>query len=640
MKAIRISMRLKLKERQSMGKMKFGPKAKNPKKTMARLFKLIFGSNPLLVAFILVCVVVSAFATVYSASFIGTFIDTIVVPLIGIKNPDFSGAIDALIKFGIVIVISTATSYLLSYVMVNVAQKAIYKIRIEMFDKLESLPLSYFDQNPHGSIMSRFSNDTDTLNQLISNGLVQLLTAAITLVMVIVSMIMKSWILTLIVLLCVFLLVKVTGSVGKKSSKEYGDQQKNLGAVNGFIEEMISGQRVIKVFTHEEKSKEDFARLNEDLRVSMTKANSLANMVGPISNNIGNIQYVILVIVGAVIAIKTNGIFTVGALAAFLQLSRSFSNNIGQMTQQANSVLLALAGAERVFELLDQKSEEDDGKVTLVNVKAAEGAIEECEEKTHKWAWKRADGSLIPLKGDIVMEHVDFSYIPGHPVLNDISLYAKPGQKIAFVGATGAGKTTITNLLNRFYSIEKGKITFDGIDISDIKLSDLRHSLGIILQDTNLFTGTIKENIRYGRLDATDDEIIAAAKLANAHDFIMMMKDGYDTMLTNNGEGLSQGQRQLISIARAAVADPPVLVMDEATSSIDTHTEQLVQRGMDRLMENRTVFVIAHRLSTVRNSNAIMVLDHGRIIERGDHEDLLKEKGLYYQLYTGSVELQ
>lgn len=623
-----------------MGKMKYGQKAKHPKKAMLRLFKMIFGKNPLLIIFILACVLVSSFAAVYSASFIGTFIDSIVAPLIGVADPDFTPAINALMKYGIVVIVSTVTSFVLSYSMVGVAQRAIYKIRIEMFDKLESLPLSYFDQNPHGAIMSRFSNDTDTLNQMISNGLVQLLTAGVTLVMIVISMIMKSWILSIIVLVFVFLLIKVTGSVGKKSSKEYHNQQKNLGEVNGFIEEMISGQRVIKVFTHEEKSKEQFAELNENLRVSMTKANGLANMMGPISNNLGNIQYVVLVIVGALIAINTKGIFTVGALAAFLQLSRSFSNNIGQITQQSNNVLLALAGAERIFELLDQEGEKDDGAVTLVNAKEENGEIRECEEKSHLWAWKRTDGSLVPLKGSIVMDHVDFSYVPGHPILKDISLYAKPGQKIAFVGATGAGKTTITNLLNRFYSIEKGSITFDGVDIKDIKLSDLRHSLGMILQDTNLFTGTIRDNIRYGRLDATDEEIVAAAKLANAHDFIMMMKDGYDTMITNNGEGLSQGQRQLLSIARAAVADPPVLVMDEATSSIDTHTEQLVQKGMDRLMENRTVFVIAHRLSTVRNSNAIMVLDHGKIIERGNHDDLLKEKGLYYKLYTGSVELQ
>lgn len=622
-----------------MGKMKFGPKAKNPKKSLSRLLKTVFAGRPFLIAFIFICIAVTSIATVYSAQFIGSFIDGIVTPLIGVSDPDFHPAIYALMKYGVVVLISTLASFSLSYTMVGVAQKAIYKIRISMFDKLESLPLSYFDQNPHGAIMSRFANDTDTINQLVSNGLVQLLTAAVTLIMIFISMLKSSWILTLVVILFVFIMMKVTGSVGKKSGKEYQRQQKDLGAVNGFIEEMIGGQRVIKVFTHEEQSKADFAALNENLRVSMTNANGLANMMGPISNNLGNIQYVVLVIIGAVIAIHTKGIFTVGTLAAFLQLSRSFSMNINQIAQQSNNVLLALAGAERVFELIDEKSETDEGRVTLVNAVSENGTIRESEEKTHLWAWKRADGTLVPLRGDIVMEHVDFSYIPGKTILHDISLYAKPGQKIAFVGATGAGKTTITNLLNRFYNIESGTIRFDGIDIMDIKLSDLRHSLGMILQDTSLFTGTIRENIRYGRLDATDEEIENAAKLANAHDFIMMMKDGYDTVITNNGEGLSQGQRQLLSIARAAVADPPVMVMDEATSSIDTHTEALVQAGMDRLMDNRTVFVIAHRLSTVRNSNAIMVLDQGHIIERGDHDELLSQKGLYWQLYTGSVEL-
>ena len=622
-----------------MGKMKFGPKAKNPKKSLSRLLKTVFAGRPFLVAFIILCIAVTSVATVYSAQFIGSFIDGIVTPLIGVSDPDFHPAIYALIKFGAVVLISTLASFALSYTMVGVAQNAIYKIRISMFDKLESLPLSYFDQNPHGAIMSRFANDTDTINQLVSNGLVQLLTAAVTLVMIFISMIRSSWILTIVVVLFVFIMMKVTGDVGKKSGKEYQKQQKDLGAVNGFIEEMIGGQRVIKVFTHEEQSKADFAALNENLRVSMTNANGLANMMGPISNNLGNIQYVVLVIVGAVIAIHTNGIFTIGTLAAFLQLSRSFSMNINQIAQQSNNVLLALAGAERVFELIDEKSETDEGKVTLVNAVSENGTIKESADKTHLWAWKKADGTLVPLRGDIVMDHVDFSYIPGKTILHDISLYAKPGQKIAFVGATGAGKTTITNLLNRFYNIESGMIRFDGIDIMDIKLSDLRHSLGMILQDTSLFTGTIRENIRYGRLDATDEEIENAAKLANAHEFIMMMKDGYDTVITNNGEGLSQGQRQLLSIERAAVADPPVMVMDEATSSIDTNTEALVQAGMDRLMENRTVFVIAHRLSTVRNSNAIMVLDHGRIIERGDHDELLAQKGLYWQLYTGSAEL-
>ena len=486
--------------------------------------------------------------------------------------------------------------------------------------------------------MSTFSNDTDTINQLVSNGLVQLLTAGITLVMVLFSMFKNSLVLTAIVIAFIFITFFATSRVGSKSGKYYAAQQKDLADVNGFIEEMINGQRVIKVFTHEDESKKAFEKLNESLNVSMAQANSWAGSMGPLNNNLGHLQYVVLVLFGAVAIINHPLVYTIGGLAAFLQLSKSFSNNISQISQQANNVLVALAGAERVFELMDQKSEEDNGKVTLVRVSGHDSDMHEVENSTGKWAWKR-DGELIPFRGSVIMKNVDFSYVPGQPVLHDISLYAKPGQKIAFVGATGAGKTTITNLLNRFYNIEKGEITIDGINIMDMALPSLRRSMAMVLQDTNLFTGTIRDNIRYGRLDASDEDIVKAAKLANAHEFIMMMPDGYDTVITNNGENLSQGQRQLLSIARCAVGNPPILIMDEATSSIDTHTEALVQSGMDKLMENRTVFVIAHRLSTVRNSNAIMVLDHGRIIERGDHDDLIKQKGVYYSLYTGSTEL-
>ena len=624
-------------------------RAKDPKKAMKRVLRLVFGERKLKFAFIVACILISSFSIVYSSNFLGLFIDECVFPLIGVEDPSWAPVIASLTQFAAIVSISVVFNYLLSRTMVGISQDTLYTIRVDMFRRLESLPVSYFDQNQHGTIMSRFSNDTDTLNQFISHALVQLMQSSITLVMVIVSMIMNSWIMTAVVALFALLTMKATSSIAKRSGRQFAAQQADLASVNGFIEEMMNGQRVIKVFCHEDQSRSDFAALNEKLRKSMTKGNTYANIMGPVTMNLGNLQYVALVIVGAVAVILSGGAasgYTIGLLAAFLQLSRSFSNNVNQISQQSNMVLLALAGAERIFELLDEESETDDGYVMLVNAKMDEsGNLTETGEHTGLWAWKHPhhDGSpvsYVPLRGDIVMRDVDFGYVPDKMVLHDISLYAKPGQKIAFVGSTGAGKTTITNLLNRFYDIQDGKIRFDGININKIRKADLRHSLGMILQDTNLFTGTIKENIKFGKLEATDDEVIAAAKLANAHGFIMMMPDGYDTMITNNGESLSQGQRQLISIARAAIADPPVLVMDEATSSIDTHTEALVQSGMDRLMANRTVFVIAHRLSTVRNSNAIMVLDHGRIIERGDHDDLIAQRGVYYRLYTGAVELE
>ena len=626
-----------------------GARAKDPKKAMKRVLSIVFGERKGKFVFIVACIFISAFSIVYSSNFLGQFIDSYVTPIIGVENPDWGPVVMSLVQFACIVSVSVVFNYLLSRTMVGISQDTLYTIRIRMFRKLDSLPLSYFDQNQHGTIMSRFSNDTDTLNQFISNSLVQMMQAIITLVMVFVSMLINSWQLTLVVIVFAFLTLRMSSLIAKRSGRQFASQQADLASVNGFIEEMMNGQRVIKVFCHEGQSKDDFNALNEKLRKSMTKGNALANAMGPVTMNLGNIQYVALVIIGAIIVIVSGGSaagYTIGLLAAFLQLSRSFSNNINQISQQMNMVLLALAGAERIFDLLDEESETDNGYVMLVNAKTDEnGNITESEEKTGQWAWKHPhhDGSPItytPLRGDIMMQDVDFGYVPDKMVLHDISLYAKPGQKIAFVGSTGAGKTTITNLLNRFYDIQDGKIRFDGININKIKKADLRHSLGMILQDTNLFTGTIKENIKFGKLDATDEEVIAAAKLANAHDFIMMMPDGYDTMLTNNGESLSQGQRQLLSIARAAIADPPVLVMDEATSSIDTHTEALVQSGMDKLMEGRTVFVIAHRLSTVRNSNAIMVLDHGRIIERGDHDSLIAQHGVYYQLYTGAVELE
>ena len=629
-----------------MAKMKRLPpqKAKDPKKTFRRLFKEVFDGKKVQFALVLFCIVVSAVCTVYVSTLLQSLIDDFLTPMLASGHFDSALLLRTMAGWAVVMAAGVAASYVQARIMVTIAQDALLSIRNKMFTKLEKLPISYFDRNQHGQIMSRFTNDADTLQQMISQSLVSVISSGLTLIFVFAAMLMNNWIMTVIIVLTMFVLLQVTKIIGSKSSKNFEAQQKNLAKVNGYIEEMMTGSKVVKVFNHEGKSKAEFDALNGELCQTMTRANTYSNVMGPIVNNIGNLQYVILVFCGSLLSILTGGAYSVGQLAAFLQLSKSFSNPMGQIAQQVNFFLMALAGAERIFELLDESEEVDNGYVTLVNAKEVDGVLTECSERTGLWAWKHphTDGSGItytPLKGDIVMDSVDFSYVEGKQVLTDVSLYAHPGEKIAFVGATGAGKTTITNLLNRFYDIQDGKIRFDGININKIKKSDLRHSLGIILQDTHLFTGTIRDNIRFGKLDATEDEIIKAAKLAGAHDFIMMMKDGYDTMVENDGEGLSQGQRQLLAIARAAVADPPVLVMDEATSSIDTHTESLVQAGMDRLMEGRTVFVIAHRLSTVRNSNAIMVLDHGKIIERGTHEQLLEEKGVYYRLYTGAFEL-
>ena len=619
-------------------------KAKDPKKTFKRLFHEVFGENKLKLTVVIICIIISALSTVYISTLLKTLIDDFITPIVKSGTFDFSPLLKAMCGWAIIMLLGVTTSYLQGRIMVKIAQDALLNIRNKMFAKLEKLPISYFDTHQHGQIMSRFTNDADTLQQMISQSIVSVISSGLTLICVFIALLMNSWILTILIVLTVIVLMNVTKIIGSKSSKNFALQQKNLAKVNGYIEEMMNGSKVVKVFNHEEKSKEEFDKINIELCQTMTRANTYSNVMGPVVNNIGNLQYVILVFAGSLISIVTGGSYSVGSLAAFLQLSKSFTNPLCQIAQQVNFFLMALAGAERIFELLDEEEEVDNGYVTLVNAKEENGVLTECKERTGIWAWKHphTDGSGITytkLRGDIVMSEVDFSYIEGKPVLKDVSLYAHPGEKIAFVGATGAGKTTITNLLNRFYDIQDGKIRFDGININKIKKSDLRHSLGIILQDTHLFSGTIKDNIRYGKLDATDEEIINAAKLANAHEFIMMMKDGYDTMLENDGEGLSQGQRQLIAIARAAVANPPVLVMDEATSSIDTHTESLVQEGMDRLMEGRTVFVIAHRLSTVRNSDCIMVLDHGSIIERGTHDSLIAEKGVYYRLYTGAFEL-
>ncbi|MDD7271489.1 MAG: ABC transporter ATP-binding protein [Spirochaetales bacterium] len=619
-------------------------KAKDPKKTFKRLFSEVFGENKLKLTVVIICIIISALSTVYISTLLKTLIDDFITPIVKSGTFDFSPLLKAMCGWALIMLLGVTTTYLQGRIMVKIAQDALLNIRNKMFAKLERLPISYFDTHQHGQIMSRFTNDADTLQQMISQSIVSVISSGLTLICVFIALLMNSWILTILIVLTVIVLMNVTKIIGSKSSKNFALQQKNLAKVNGYIEEMMNGSKVVKVFNHEDASKKEFDQINNELCQTMTRANTYSNVMGPVVNNIGNLQYVILVFAGSLISIVTGGSYSVGSLAAFLQLSKSFTNPLGQIAQQVNFFLMALAGAERIFELLDEEEEVDNGYVTLVNAKEENGVLTECKERTGIWAWKHphTDGSGITytkLRGDIVMSEVDFSYVEGKPVLKDVSLYAHPGEKIAFVGATGAGKTTITNLLNRFYDIQDGKIRFDGININKIKKSDLRHSLGIILQDTHLFSGTIKDNIRYGKLDATDEEIINAAKLANAHEFIMMMKDGYDTMLENDGEGLSQGQRQLIAIARAAVANPPVLVMDEATSSIDTHTESLVQEGMDRLMEGRTVFVIAHRLSTVRNSDCIMVLDHGSIIERGTHDSLIAEKGVYYRLYTGAFEL-
>lgn len=626
--------------------MKFGQKAKNPVKTGLRLLKLIAKGNIPLLVVVCLAIVVSAVCGVRVSLFLQDLIDGFILPMLQSGVQDWGALRLALLKLSGFLVAGTVCSYLTQRLMVNVSMDTLRDIRTDMFAHMEQLSILFFDSHENGKLMSTFTNDTDTLQMMISQSVSQVLSSMLTLVLVLVAMFRLDVPLTLLSLLFIALITLISKKVGSRSSENYKGQQKELAAVNGFIEETIAGQKVVKAFNHEEASKQTFDELNENLRKNADKANSLANAMGPITNNVGNLQYVCITIVGAAMAMRGVNGLTIGALAAFLQLTRSIHNPVGMLAQQMNNILLALAGAERIFSLMDEPVEEDHGYVTLVDADIHEdGSVTESAKPTGKWAWKHPhkDGSPVtytPLKGDIEMEHVDFAYEAGKPVLHDISLYAKPGQKIAFVGSTGAGKTTITNLLNRFYEIQSGKIRFDGINIQKIRKSDLRRSLGMVLQDTHLFTGTIKENIRFGKPDATDEEIVKAAKLAGADGFIMMHPDGYDTMLTGDGEGLSQGQRQLISIARAAVSNPPVMVLDEATSSIDTNTESLVQAGMDRLMEGRTVFVIAHRLSTVQNSQAIMVLEHGRIIERGTHEQLLAQKGLYWQLYTGSTELE
>jgi len=613
-------------------------------KSAKRLLSYVTKKYKKKLIFVVICILISTIVGVIGSLFLRTVIDKYIEPMLLTNNSDFSGLARAIFTMAIVYLIGALAVYLYNRTMAFVSQGVLKDIRDEMFEKMQTFPISYFDTHTHGDIMSHYTNDTDTLRQMLSQSLPSLFSSIITIVAVLCAMLSISWMLTLFIILFVFFMLFITKNIAGKSGKYFLGQQESIAKVNGFIEEMIEGQKVIKVFTHEEKTKEDFNKLNEELCENMTKANRYANMLMPALNNLGELEYILVAIIGGLLVVNGIGTLTIGAIASFLQLTKSFNQPIRQISQEINSVIMALAGAERIFELLDTKAEEDNGYVTLVNAKKIEGKIIETEEETGMWAWKHPhkDGTLTyeELKGHIELKDVDFIYPSGIQALYDVSLYAKPGQKIAFVGATGAGKTTITNLINRFYDIEDGKIRYDGINVNKIKKPDLRRSLGIVLQDTNLFTGTIKENIKYGKLNATDEEVIEAAKLANAHNFIMMLPDGYDTMLIANGSNLSQGQRQLIAIARAAVHNPPVMILDEATSSIDTRTEKIVQDGMDKLMSGRTVLVIAHRLSTVKDSKAIMVLDHGKIIERGNHNELIEQKGQYYQLYTGAFELE
>ena len=631
------------KEMPMGGKMK-KPNIKDQKHTIKRLLSYISKDYKGPFICVLVCILLSSVAGVLGSMSIQVVIDDYITPLIGSSSPDFSGLARFMGIMFVIFAIGTLSTYLFNRIMVIIAQGVLKTIRDDMFCHMQKLPIKYFDTHTHGDLMSRYTNDTDTLRQMIAQSLPQMFSSIITIVFVFFAMVKTSIYLTLFVLFVVFIMMNIAKNIAGKSGSFFMQQQVSLGKTNGYIEEMINGQKVVKVFCHEEEAKEQFDKLNEELCHNATQANSFANVLMPVMGNIGNIQYVLLAVIGGALAINDIGGLTIGAIAAFLQLSRSFMMPISQVSQQLNAVAMALAGAGRIFEMMDEKVEVDDGYVTLVNAKRENGQLVESKERTGLWAWKHPHGdgtvTYTELKGKVEFFDVDFGYTEEKIVLHNVSLYADQGQKVAFVGATGAGKTTITNLINRFYDLADGKIRYDNININKIKKDDLRRSLGIVLQETNLFTGTVMENIRYGKLDATDEEVYEAAKIANAHDFITRLPQGYDTVLAGDGSGLSQGQRQLLSIARVAVADPPVMILDEATSSIDTRTEAIVQKGMDSLMKGRTVFVIAHRLSTVKNSDVIMVLEQGRIIERGNHEKLISEKGKYYQLYTGAFELE